>query len=226
LNHLEVEGEIRKYIREHPGTTINQVAIHLAEKKLASYVPAYNKIKYLIQVGIIEDLREGNSLHRLYINDENDYNMISEELTNIEKILSRMHKPIKKISELYGRYGRNKANEFKKDYQWFFMWAFHVLLIRTAHVNQSQRQSQELLNKIVKLMLELNDQFTEYDNENYTEGVVSLFSDNVHPSVKKFGIDENSINELRQLTYDINSIVDDDALEARNKANEQRRRQI
>ena len=223
LENFEI---IRSFIIDRGKATKNEVVKHMDGR--SSRVTTFEMIDELESNGVIKIVqgdRRGLP-HYLMINYEGDMNIIIEQLTDTLNVLNQFDKPIRKISERYGRFGHSKANDFKNEYREFLRWTFEILLIRTAHVIQSERDTQALFRKIVELMLKLNDQFTMVDNENYTDSIASMFLDDLHPGVKKFGINENSVNDLRKLVDGINNIVTDEAQEARNKAYEQRRRQM
>ena len=105
------------------------------------------------------------------------------------------------------------------------MWAFHALLVRTAHGIQSERESQMLFRKIVELLLKFDNQFSEFDYYDFTSDG-NFFEEYHHPAVKNIGVDDKSVNDLRQLNYDIGHILEIERYDTRSKAYEKRRRQM
>ena len=83
----DIEKEIRKYIQENAGTTENKVVDHITKKKMSSRMITLHVIGSLRQGEIIQDRQEGNSFHRLYVNDVSTFSKIEKELEKIERFI-------------------------------------------------------------------------------------------------------------------------------------------
>ena len=91
---MDNSEKIRQYIKNNPGTTEYKIAIHTVENHICARGTAHNIIyKNLIPKGKIFDRKIGNSFHRFYVNNENEFN---DFLERIEKISLR----VKKVTEL------------------------------------------------------------------------------------------------------------------------------
>jgi arginine repressor len=85
---------ILQYIKEHNGTTENEIVKNLHKRKISSKLTTLRKIKELKMRGEIKDLlKEGESgFHKLYINENNEFNEISKKLAEVEALLNRLEK--------------------------------------------------------------------------------------------------------------------------------------
>jgi predicted transcriptional regulator len=163
LNDEEIEDEICKYIRAHPGTTINKVADHLTKNKKLSYVTTYKKVKLLIKVGIIEDRKEGNSFHRLFVDEKNDFNRIDKQLIETEKFLNNMGEVIRKIDlESIDSPDLDDSATFVQKYDYLLSKTLGILLANTTLI-KSEKHRQILYNRIAMLMFKLDIQMKRND---------------------------------------------------------------
>jgi hypothetical protein len=93
---------LREYIEANPGSTEYGIARFVVKNKICARGTAHNILyNTLIPKGKIVDRKEGNSFHRFYINDQNDFNVvmdrIREQRRSLETLESLVHKNIKKI---------------------------------------------------------------------------------------------------------------------------------
>jgi hypothetical protein len=203
-----IESEIREYIREHDGTTINRVADHMTRNGICSYVTTLNKVNNLIDKRIVEDRKEGNSFHRLYINDKNDFNIIDNQLNEIENALNLMDKPIRKIiSQRFGTRAQDETFEFREKYDSFFTGMLRILLEYTAYKIRSEKHSQMLYDRIVKLILKLDSQFRRSDRNAFVYHNFYGFEEDLNDYLKKLGVDAKLIGSLTTLSKNFKQIL-------------------
>lgn len=165
------EREIRNYLLENPGITANKVVTYMQKKKALSRIPTLNRIFRLISRGIIEDQREGNSFHRLYVNDKTQFNMIYQQLIQIEAIVDSMQStmPLHQVSnvkviKIIDDPSIILLNFDSKSYNETFSTMLRVLLIWTYNEKMLEADKQLLYQKITKVMLKLNVQSYSLQN--------------------------------------------------------------
>jgi len=94
------EVEIIKFIKQNPGSTANQVVKYM-DKNGSSKIATLKKIDDLIEGKRIRDEQDKpNGFHKLFYDDNNDFDAINNQLTKIEKIVDVMDKPLRKIQRL------------------------------------------------------------------------------------------------------------------------------
>jgi hypothetical protein len=205
----EIESKIIDYIKQNGGTTKNKVADYMSKKEISSYVTTLKAIDRLKSKNIVEDRKEGNSFHRLFINNKNDFNKIDEHLTKIENLLDEMREPVRRVVTIpYASRNYSRAVDFKIKYEAFFSTMLQALLWHTADRIHSERDSHVLFNRIVKLMLKLRDQFSNAPYFNVTLGSYHWhFEDEISLTVKKLGVKGKLIKDLKILREDLEQKV-------------------
>ena len=159
----EIELEIVNFIEKNPGKTINKVAQRMSEKGISSRMTTLKKIDDLKskERGIIEDRKEGNSFHRLHINDQNEFKRIDNELSEIEMNVLRMRDNFIKFQELYHE-KKHSPRQYDNlqvflEVQVELMDLFlHTLLLQINNNVKFETDKQLLYAKIIKLMV-VND---------------------------------------------------------------------
>jgi hypothetical protein len=177
------EVEIIKFIKENPGSSTNQVVKYM-DKNGSSKITTIKKINDLIEGKRIRDEHDKpNGFHKLFYDDNNDFDLINEQLTKIEKIVDIMDKPLKKIQRLVEdqkkellrlttekvpvEQRRKVVSEalysLQIDYQFTYLHMidimFHVLSLHIDERIHSDKDLQILYTKIIKLMRKVSKQF-------------------------------------------------------------------
>jgi hypothetical protein len=214
MNDEEIEKKILEFIRQNPESTVNQVADFLTLQRILSYVPARNKVISLIEQGIIDDRKQGNSFHRLFINDKNEFNIIDKQLTEIEYVLNDLRE-VNSISESAETddaltspviQAGFKNLDFTNACGQYLLLMLRILLVETAHRIKSQKHSQIVYNRIVKLMINMDNQLI--NNPRYSRRIykfaidrdLHLIEERFRSYPKKTGIYDTPINNLRRMT--------------------------
>lgn len=167
----EIELEILKYIEKNPGTTENKIAMYMDEKKMCSRMTTLKTIEDLKsnQRGLIVDRQEGNSFHRLHINDKNEFNRIQKELLEIESIIDATHEYKYVVNEYIenAQFGNSRdagnAGFLRSQmhiYEPPIKTMLQFLLTRTNNIIHSEKDKQALYAKFIKLI-------TKVDHENF-----------------------------------------------------------
>jgi DNA-binding Lrp family transcriptional regulator len=163
------EKAIRNYLLENPGTTANKVATYMQTQKLLSRDPTLKRISNLESRGIIEDHKEGNSFHRLYVIDKTQFDLIYRELVQIEGMVDAVHSSIQshrmagvKIVPIpeEPHLGSEILMEFNtQSYVEMIYAMLRVLLLWTHSQKMSDADKRLLYQKITQAMIRLDIQF-------------------------------------------------------------------
>jgi hypothetical protein len=177
------EFGIIKFIKENPGSTTNQVVKYM-DKNGSSKTTTLKKINELIEGKRIRDEHDKpTGFHKLFYDDNNDFDLINKQLTKIEKIVDTMDKPLKKIQRLLEdqqkellrlteekvpieqrrKFVSEELYSLQIDYQYTYLHMidimFHVLSLHIDERIHSDKDLQILYTKIIKLMRKVSKQF-------------------------------------------------------------------
>lgn len=188
---------IREYISNNPGTTEYKVAKYMAENHYCARDTTHSLIyNTLISGGKVIDKKIGNSFHKLYINNEDEFNIISRLLSEIDNLIQAMDEPTHKY---YFKIAHATAAELSylqpvKDYLFGYQGQvdriLKVLLLRISELSLPEKESQVLYGRLVKLLIKVSLQFKYPDHRRFTE-MLRYFSYEKKPvpALKKMGID-------------------------------------
>jgi hypothetical protein len=194
------EVEIIKFIKQNPGRTTNQVVKYM-DKNGSSKITTLKKIDDLIEGKRIKDkLDKPNGFHKLFYDDNNDFDAINSQLTKIEKTIYVMDKPLKKIQRLLEdqqkellrltnekvplekrrKFVSEELYSLQIDYQFTYLHMidimFHVLSIQIDEKIHSDKDLQILYTKIIKLMRKVSKQFPR--NAKFTlDGIIAYLGE-------------------------------------------------
>jgi hypothetical protein len=194
------EIEIIKFIKQNPGRTTNQVVKYM-DKNGSSKITTLKKIDDLIEGKRIKDkLDKPNGFHKLFYDDNNDFDAINSQLTKIEKTIYVMDKPLKKIQRLLEdqqkellrltnekvplekrrKFVSEELYSLQIDYQFTYLHMidimFHVLSIQIDEKIHSDKDLQILYTKIIKLMRKVSKQFPR--NAKFTlDGIINYLGE-------------------------------------------------
>jgi len=159
---------ILAYIKENPGATENKVATYMADKRICSRLTSLNKIENLISSGKVLDLKQNNSFHRLFINDDNEFNRIDKMLSQIQRVIDAMDKPLGKINQELVSKNRNKQwppelvelrDHLRVPYTQAVNIMLQALLVQIMNILTLENDRQILYSRITKLMQKLTQQY-------------------------------------------------------------------
>jgi hypothetical protein len=165
------EKEIRDYILQNQKTrlTENQVVLAMHDKGVCSRITCLKKIRRLKERGILEDIKEKqNNFSWLVIKDQNEFSLISKQLTEIESVIKVAAEPVRKLFEASDL--GNSIFYFSYNVNFLFPYLetvstmLRVLLIRTDEMIQSKNDCQALHTRIINLMTQITLQAYDLDN--------------------------------------------------------------
>jgi hypothetical protein len=202
LRHKEDmrEVEIINFIKQNPGRTTNQVVKYM-DKNGSSKITTLKKIDELIEGKRIKDiLDKPNGFHKLFYDDNNDFDAINSQLTKIEKTINLMDQPLRKIQRLLEdqqkellrltnekvplekrrKFISEELYSLQIDYQFTYLHMidimFHVLSIHIDEKIHSDKDLQILYAKIIKLMRKVSKQFPR--NAKFTlDGIIDYLGE-------------------------------------------------
>lgn len=160
----ETREMIRKFIIDKQGkATKNDVIKHM--EKYSSRVPTLDMIKELEDVGIIDvdkgDNRRGQA-HYLRINNENEFNRINEEISEIDLVIDTMEEPMDFVIKLMRKrpeLRQDLPEDMKFAYKRSVQKMLEFLLVHTSDTISTEKSSQILYSKIIKLMQKVEHQY-------------------------------------------------------------------
>ena len=218
------EVEIIKFIKQNPGSSTNQV-VKFMDKNGSSKITTIKKINDLIEGKRIRDEHDKpNGFHKLFYDDNNDYDLINNQLTKIEKIIDIMDKPLKKIQRLVEdqqkellRLTDEKVPVEQKrkvvseelyslqiDYQFTYLHMidimFHVISLHIDERIHSDKDLQILYTKIIKLMRKVSKQFPR-NAKGTLDGIIDFIGEfiskkDIRLYAQKHNININLINNV------------------------------
>jgi hypothetical protein len=139
----------RNYIKNNPGTNENQVKIDLAKRGICSELTTRRKIKDLLELGIIEDRKERNGFHQLYLCDRSEYNRIDKILDSMWLFGNMLDDP--------------RVFRFSAECYEMVDLMLSILLYQTNNRNLSKNDSMILSREIVNLALKFKLQYFHDD---------------------------------------------------------------
>lgn len=144
------ERVIYSYVDDNPGVTENMVR----KSGIVSSLTGRRKVQKLIERGILEDRRVGNSFHKLYVANKNEFHRISKKLSEIESLTDKIGGQIDSIYQ-------QRRNEYtQSEYAYFesVRIMLELLLVRINKKIRSRSDSQVLYNRIVRTMVKTTEQ--------------------------------------------------------------------
>jgi hypothetical protein len=218
------EVKILKFIKQNPGSTTNQVVKYM-DKNGSSKITTLKKIDDLIDGKRLRDEHDKpNGFHKLFYDDNNDFDLINNQLTKIEKTIDVMDKPLRKIQRLLEdqqkelsrltnekvplerrrKFVSEELYSLQIDYQFTYLHMidimFHVLSLRIDERIHSDKDLQILYAKIIKLMRKVSKQFPR--NAKFTlDGIIDYLGEftskkDIRIYAQKHNININLISDV------------------------------
>jgi hypothetical protein len=218
------EVDIIKFIKENPGSSTNQVVKYM-DKNGSSKITTIKKINDLIEGKRLRDEHDKpNGFHKLFYDDNNDFDLINEQLTKIERIVDVMDKPLKKIQRLVEDQKKELLRLTTKkvpveqrrkviseelyslqiDYQFTYLHMidimFHVLSLHIDERIHSDKDLQILYTKIIKLMRKVSKQFPR-NAKGTLDGIIDFIGEftskkDIRHYAQKHNINIDLINDV------------------------------
>ena len=169
---------IRDYIRNNPDT--NAVEIREAmDKKICSPITTLKKIKYLLDLGIIEDRKEGNGFHKYRLSDKSEFNRIEQILDRISLLDNKLEQP------LFNKREFNTSEQIcdlmsfldnKLDQPLFDEFLEETVDEYPAHIYDLKNEFWDSINDIIFFLLTLanNEKLSKYDSTILTRKIIEL----------------------------------------------------
>jgi arginine repressor len=157
-------NKILDYIRQNPKTTKNNVVNYMTANG-SSLMTTHKILKDLEIREIIKIEKPNPQMNYLTINDENEFNLISEKLSEIENIISDMTDNLMVVYKAQKNTDtknlpRNRMDELAARFTNPFLASINtilrILLVRVHHNVIDEEYANSLYTKIVNLMLKVD----------------------------------------------------------------------
>jgi hypothetical protein len=149
---------VLNYIKYHLGRNENEIKIALAKDGICSELTTRRKIKRLLELGRIEDRKEGNGFHRFYISDRNEYNRIAEILDDLYTLGQMLGNP--------------NVSRFVATCYELLDLMLSIALYQINNGNLSKNDSAMFSRYVVNLALNLKLNYFSNDDEGYKNKMV------------------------------------------------------
>jgi hypothetical protein len=175
LQDNKIKGRVervRNYVKKHPGTTKTKIVDYMEEKGDSSRVATLKIINDLIFEEIIKVVRDRpkGRIPYLFINDNNEFNLIDKEISEIEALIDGMYEPMRKIFDYKSvQYGLKHevdpglGSHFEYPYREAVTMMLQLLLVRIDNKINSKDRAYSQYARIIKLMQKLTLQFYDFN---------------------------------------------------------------
>jgi hypothetical protein len=208
---------VRTYVIRHPGTTKTKIADYMEERGDSSRVTTLKIIDDLVFEEIIKVVRDRpkSRIHYLFINDQNEFNLMDREISEIETIIDGMNESMRKIfhykSVQYGlkhEVDPGLGSHFEYPYREAVTMMLQLLLVRIDNKVDSVERANFLYARITKLIQKLTLQF--YDFNKPTDFLRSMTRDlrmlRQEVSSKQYNKSKKKIVDTKMVTRLISKI--------------------
>jgi hypothetical protein len=145
------EELIFQFIKDNPGTSEYRVYHDKKLLKEASKDTIILDINHLVEdkrISIKIETRKNNKIHHLYINDESEFNQITNAISIVERKIASLPEPVDVKAKPRDGYIS------VPDHEWL-MWSLQLSLWRTYTMIRSETDSRILYMRIIKSMIKL-----------------------------------------------------------------------
>jgi len=200
------EDSILKFVKEQQKPTKADVIRYMHDAGISSTVTTHKDIMNLIdekKLLVLKD-KSNSKPHRLIINNKNEYNLINEQLLEMEAHVDEMNESMDNFRNLRDSDLKSELNiRFVSNYIQLVETMLQRLLVKTDRTIRSVHESQFFYSRIAKLMLSLNCQ----QRINYSRKLqdLSASAQAMGPQVYRISLDI----ETRAKSYGINTKLND-----------------
>jgi hypothetical protein len=200
---------ILHYIKEHSGTTENEIVNALVKQKISSKLTTLKKIRELKEKNEITDsLKEGQSgFHHYFINENNEYYRIDKAITEVESILDsfesivgRLENNTLKISDP-GKTPIIDVDAFMVSYGEAIQYGLHSLLVHIYRRVHSQKDSQILYTRVMDLMIKVGQLLSHQRGDKMID--IESYIDNLklimRPDKKTLTFEKSKLRRMLEL---------------------------
>jgi hypothetical protein len=155
------------FIKNNPRCTENQVvkAMEMKAHKVCSKMTTLRKIDELIEKQEIKDLLEKGKtgFHRFIINENNEFNKIYNDLSEIDKIIDNVDKSIESIYRTHPEWKKKQLNfrapeEIRSDFENFFFIELSIgfsKILQRINAILSENDSRILYDKLINVITKM-----------------------------------------------------------------------
>lgn len=166
-----VERQIRDHILQNreKRLTDNKVVLAMVKQGICSRMTCLKKIKGLEERGIIEDIRtKEDDFSWLVIKNQNEFGLISKQLTEIESVIKANAESVHKLIEASVSNHPITLVSYSVNFLFPYLESvsttLRMLLVGTDRMIHSKIDSQTLHTRIINLMIELTLQAYDLNN--------------------------------------------------------------
>jgi hypothetical protein len=180
--------EILEYISRNQGTTEHMVAVYMAENNICARETTHNVIyNSLIPLGKVKDRKKGNSFHKLYINNENEFIKLLNEI-------ERLFEAVLKVKS----FARNDLIKKDRVYRGIVELAHRLLYKRITHFAWKIRSDIEssddreiLYSNLVNILEESSELYRKTSDSFFED--LEVITDELHIQNNRKGRDKETV---------------------------------
>ena len=160
------QAEILQFVSKNPNCTKADVIRHMIGRSAVTTTHAI--LKDIIRDGKINVYKKNLQTHLLTINEDNEFNRVNKEFSEIETCIDTIDEKIDKINRLpeFKKWQKNKEDarwlhiqrdDFEKTFLIEFYMTIYGYLVRINNRIKSEKDSAILYNKIIKLIVKMTN---------------------------------------------------------------------
>ncbi len=171
------DDEILRYIKANPKATKTDVIKHMTSRSMGSTVTTHKRIINLIKEKKILVLKDkpNSQTHHLIINNKNNYNLINEQLLEIEAHVDVISESMDNMRKLRDNDLKSGLSSFVSNYHIRMDLMLRRLLIKIDETIHSENESQFFYARIAKLIARLNSQQPVHKTDESAELLAKTF---------------------------------------------------
>lgn len=154
------DDEILKYIKANPKATKADVIRYMTNRGIGSTVTTHRRIIDFIsekKLLVLKD-KPNSQIHHLIINNKNNYNLINEQLLEIEAHVDEMNESMDNMRKLGDNDLKSELSSSISNQNIKIELMLRFLLVKTHETIRSEKEAQFFNARIAKLILRLDSQ--------------------------------------------------------------------